>query len=82
MSLRVQRKLYFVLRLISTSCALHVLGENEGMDGGVVQNNLVGWHFGSTMIGGIVLPLCKGGVGGVGELLNTMVISVNVKPND
>ena len=82
MSLRVQRNLDFVLRLISTSCALNVLGKNEGMDGGVVQNNLVGWHFGSTMIGGIVLPFCKGGVGEVGELLNIMAILVNVKPND
>ena len=42
------------------------------------------------MIGGIVLPFCKGGVQGglggveewgVGELLNPMVVSVNVKPN-
>ena len=79
MSLRVQRKLAFVLRLISTSCALGVLGKNEGMDGEVVQNNLVGWHFGSTIIGGIVLPFCKGGVGE--GLLNPMAISVNVKPN-
>ena len=65
MSLRVQRKLAFVLRLISTSCALDVLGKNEGMDGVVVQNNLVGWHFGSTMIGVIaILPaFCKRGVG-------------------
>ena len=53
-----------MLRLLSTSRALDVLGKNEGMDGGVVQNNLLGWHFGSTMIGGIVLPLYKGGVGG------------------
>ena len=64
MSLRAQRKLYFVLRLISTSCALDVLGKNEGMDGGVVQNNLVGWHYGSTMIGGTILPFWKGSVGG------------------
>ena len=70
-----------MLRLISPSCALDVLGKIEGMDGGVVQNNLVGWHFGSTMVGGIVLPFCKGGVGGVGELLNPMAISVNVKSN-
>ena len=56
----------FVLILISTSYALDVLGKNEGMDGEVVQNNLVGCHFGRTMIGGIVLPFCKGGVGGVG----------------
>ena len=41
MFLRVQRKLAFVLRLIPTSCALDVLGKNEGMDGGVVQNKLV-----------------------------------------
>ena len=67
MSLRVQIKLAFVLRLISTSCALDVLGKNEGMDGGVVQNSLVGWHFGNTMIDGIVLPFCKGGVGGWGD---------------
>ena len=64
MSLRVQRKLDFLLRLICTYCALDVLSKNEGMDGGFFQNELVGWHFGSTMIGGIVLPLCKGGVGG------------------
>ena len=81
MSLRVQIKLSFVLRLIFTSCALDVLGKNEGMDGAVVKKNLVGWHFGNTMIGGIVLPFYKGGVGGVGELLNPMAISVNVKPN-
>ena len=70
-----------MLRLISTYCALDVLGKNDGMDGGVVQKTLVGWHFGSTMIGGIVLPFCKEGVSGVGELLNPMAISVNVKPN-
>ena len=63
MSLRVQINLAFVLRLISTSCALDVLGKNEGMDGGGFQKNIVGWHFSSTMIGGIVLPFCKGGVG-------------------
>ena len=67
MSLRVQRKLTFVLRLISNSCALDVLGKIEGMDGGVVQNNLIGWHFGSTMIGGIaILSFCMGGVGAGG----------------
>ena len=82
MSLRVQRKLYFVLILISTSYALDVLGKNEGMDGEVVQNKLAGWHFGSTMIGGIVLLLCKGFVGGLGgKLLKPMAISFNVKPN-
>ena len=70
-----------MLRLISPSYALDVLGKNEGMDGAGVQNNLVGWHFGSTMIGGIVLPFCKVGVGGLGELLNPMAILVNVKPN-
>ena len=70
-----------MLILISTSCALDVLGKNEGMDGAVVQKNLVGWHFGSTMIIGIVLPFCKGDLGGVGELLNPMAKSVNLKPN-
>ena len=68
MSLRVQRKLAFVLILISTSCALDVLGKNEGMDGRVVQNNLVGWHFGTAMIGviPILLDFCKRGIGGGG----------------
>ena len=80
MSLIVQINLAFVLRLISTSCALDVLSKNECMDGGVVQKNLVGWNFGSTMIVGIVPPFCKGGVRGVGELLNPMYISFNVKP--
>ena len=42
MSLRVQIKLAFVLILISTYCALDVLSKKEGMDGEVVQNNLVG----------------------------------------
>ena len=56
-----------MIRLISISCALDVLGKNEGMDGEVVQKNLIGWNFGSTMIGGIVLPFCKGGVRGAEE---------------
>ena len=34
MSLRIQRKLVFVLILIFTSCALDVLGKIEGLDGG------------------------------------------------
>ena len=42
MSSREQIKLAFVLRLISTSCALDGIGKNEGMDGEGVQKNLVG----------------------------------------